>query len=30
MGVFDSVRCEYPLPDPSHQGIEFQTKRACC
>lgn len=26
MGMFDSVRCEYPLPDPSRQGIEFQTK----
>lgn len=26
MGMFDSVRCEYPLPDPSFQEMEFQTK----
>jgi hypothetical protein len=26
MGLFDTVRCEYPLPDPRHQELEFQTK----
>lgn len=26
MGLFDEVRCEYPLPDPAHQGLLFQTK----
>jgi hypothetical protein len=26
MGMFDTVSCEYPLPDPRHQGLEFQTK----
>lgn len=26
MGIFDTVHCEYPLPDPRHQDLEFQTK----
>lgn len=26
MGLFDEVRCDYPLPDPAHQGLLFQTK----
>jgi hypothetical protein len=26
MGVFDYLRCEYPLPDPKHNLIEWQTK----
>src|SRR5262249_43383330 len=30
MGLFDTVTCEYPLPDPSHQHSEFQTKDLEC
>ena len=26
MGIFDTVTCDYPLPDPRHQDLEFQTK----
>lgn len=26
MGLFDDVRCEYPLPSRAHQGLNFQTK----
>lgn len=26
MGVFDTVRCEFRLPNPLHQDLEFQTK----
>ena len=26
MGMFDDVRCRYPLPDPAHNGLNFQTK----
>jgi hypothetical protein len=26
MGIFDTVTCDYPLPDPGHQHLEFQTK----
>lgn len=26
MGLFDTVRCDYPLPDPRLQDAEFQTK----
>jgi hypothetical protein len=26
MGLFDEVRCEYPLTDPAHQDLVFQTK----
>lgn len=30
MGMFDTVRCEYPLPDPGHQDLEYQTKDLEC
>jgi hypothetical protein len=30
MGMFDWVRCEYPLPDPEAQGYQFQTKDTPC
>jgi len=30
MGLFDTVRCEYPLPEPAHQRLEFQTKDLDC
>ncbi len=31
MGLFDTVECDYLLPDPRHQRLEFQTKDlACC
>lgn len=30
MGLFDTVRCEYPLPDSRHQNLEFQTKKLDC
>jgi hypothetical protein len=26
MALFDTVKCDYPLPDPAHQQLEFQTK----
>jgi hypothetical protein len=26
MSIFDTVTCDYPLPDPRHQDLEFQTK----
>lgn len=26
MGLFDEVRCDYPLPNPEHQDLKFQTK----
>ena len=26
MGLFDEVRCDYPLPNAAHQGLLFQTK----
>lgn len=26
MGLFDTVHCEYPLPNPRHQRLEFQTR----
>jgi hypothetical protein len=26
VGLFDEVRCEYPLPNAAHQGHLFQTK----
>lgn len=26
MGMFDTIRCEYPLPDKEHQQESFQTK----
>ena len=30
MGLFDTVRCNYPLPDPRHQDLEYQTKDLEC
>ena len=30
MGMFDTIRCEYPLPDADHQNLEFQTKSLEC
>ncbi len=30
MGMFDYVKCEYPLPDPELQTEEFQTKDFDC
>ena len=26
VGLFDIIKCEYPLPDPEIQDVEFQTK----
>lgn len=26
MGMFDSIQCQYPLPDPAFQNAEFQTQ----
>jgi hypothetical protein len=26
MGLYDRVRCEYPLPDPEAEHLEYQTK----
>lgn len=30
MGLFDTVRCDYPLRNPAHQKLEFQTKDLEC
>jgi hypothetical protein len=30
MGLFDTVRCEYPLLEAAHQDLEFQTKDFDC
>ncbi len=30
MGMFDNLRCEYPLPDKEAQNEEFQTKTFNC
>lgn len=30
MGLFDTVRCECPLPEATHQDLEFQTKDFDC
>ncbi len=30
MGMFDTIRCAYPLPDPADQGGEFRTKSLDC
>jgi hypothetical protein len=30
MGLYDTVKCEYPLPEPLHQDLEFQTKDLEC
>lgn len=26
LGLYDAVKCEYPLPEPAHGQLEFQTK----
>ncbi len=26
MSLYDTIKCDYPLPDPEFQGEEFQTK----
>jgi len=30
MGLFDTIHCEYPLPDLRHQDLAFQTKDLDC
>jgi len=30
MGLFDTVYCEYPLPEPADQALRFQTKEFEC
>jgi hypothetical protein len=30
MGLYDTVYCDYPLPDARHQDLEFQTKDLEC
>lgn len=30
MGLFDTIHCEYPLPDARHQDLDFQTKDLEC
>lgn len=30
MGLFDTLRCDYPVPDPEFQKAEFQTKDLGC
>ncbi len=30
MGLFDTIFCEYPLPDARHQALDFQTKDLEC
>jgi hypothetical protein len=30
MGLFDTIYCEYPLPNPVHQALDFQTKNLDC
>jgi hypothetical protein len=30
MGMFDTVYCQYPLPNPRHQDLDFQTKDLEC
>lgn len=30
MGMFDYLRCKYPLPVPEAQDVEFQTKDLHC
>lgn len=30
MGLFDTIHCKYPLPNPGHQDMEFQTKGLDC
>jgi len=30
MGLFDTIYCEYPLPNPEYQALDFQTKNLDC
>jgi hypothetical protein len=30
MGMFDTLYCQYPLPNPRHQDLDFQTKDLEC
>lgn len=30
MGLFDTIYCQYPLPNPRHQDLDFQTKDLEC
>lgn len=30
MGMFDTIYCQYPLPNPRHQDLDFQTKDLEC
>jgi hypothetical protein len=30
MGLFDTIYCEYPLPEPGDQALRFQTKEFEC
>lgn len=30
MGMFDTIICDYPLPNPEHQNLSFQTKSLEC
>jgi hypothetical protein len=30
MGMFDHVRVEYPLPDPAHNSLSYQSKSLDC
>ena len=30
MGLFDTIYCEYPLPEPADQALRFQTKEFEC
>jgi hypothetical protein len=30
MGMFDTLICKYPLPNPKDQELEFQTKSLNC
>lgn len=30
MGMFDDLKCNYPLPNPKHQDLDFQTKSLEC
>ena len=30
MGLFDTIQCDYPMPDSRHQDLEFHTKSLDC
>ena len=30
MGLFDDIHCDYPLPDPAHNELDYQTKDLDC